>query len=243
MPAVNITIASPAPDDCPQTFSELVALFRELITATVDSGTSYLVQSDTPSVDQQDLIWHRLDSIGRPIGTYKFYDGGWRREYANQIGDIKIFSGDPTLHFDGDGKGIAEGLHDGWQLCNGENGSINLSDKFIIGAHMDNSGGTDGYASGWRSTITGDPLSTGGGDVTLDADTTYRPARAELKLSRWHADSPGERPNGEMYGTSAGTPGAVHDVLLAADAGNTTPTAIPIIPVHYALAFCQFTGY
>ena len=243
MPAVDITIASPAPGDCPQTFSELVALFRELISATVDSGASYLVQADTPAVDQQDLIWHRLDSIGRPIGTYKFYDGEWRREYTNAIGDIKIFTGDPTPHFDATGKGIVGGDHDGWALMNGNNSTVNMSDKFIIGAHMDNSGGTDGYSSGWRSTITGAPLATGGGNVTLGAGTTYRPARAELKLSRWHSDGIGERPDGFLYGRANGTPGAVQDVLLAADAGNTSPTAIPIIPVFYAFALCQFTGF
>lgn len=244
MADITITIANPDPQDCPQTFTELCELFRELITAEIEgASTPYIVQAGEPAVDEQGYIWFKLDANGYPVGIFKYIGGVWRKVYTANTGEVRMFSGDPSPHFDGDGKGVPGGEWDGYQIMNGNNGTTDISDRFIIAGHMNNIDEA-GFSSVWRTYITGTPSGTGGAtNISLDGDNTYRPAREELRLSRWTADAPGERPDGEMYGRSLSTPGAVHDILLAADEGNLEPDDIPIIPLFYSLAFAQFIGF
>jgi hypothetical protein len=54
----------------------------------------------------------------------------------------------------------------GWNLCDGTNGTPDLRNKFIIGAHSDNAG----IAS---TTITGSPGSTGGTKDAIVVDHTH----------------------------------------------------------------------
>jgi len=242
---VTIDLANPAPTACPATFGEAVNLIRGLLSGSVN-GTyvPYVVGSDTPASDDQDKIWHRVDANGRPLGTFKFYNGNWRRFYDAFIGQIAMFSGDPTGVFETDGRGVIGGNLDGWALCNGNNGTPNLTDRFVVAAHLDGSDGGAMYSSGWQSRVTGDYLQTGGSkDITLDNDTTYRPARAKVDVSRYRVDGSGERPDGPIYGLSGGTPGAGFITLVPADTGNTTPDAIPIVNPFIALGFVMFVGY
>lgn len=238
---IDISIANPDPSEAPTTFQELVTLLRALITAEV-TGTylPYVTGSATPDVADQDKAWHRTDGGGRPMGTYVYYSGSWRRQYIGNPNMIVMYSGDPSVDFAGaGGLGTVGGEWDGFALCNGSNGTPNLSDKFIIASHM-----TDlaiGYSGGNHSTnASGATTATGGvSSVTLDNDNTYRPSHSGVTVGRQTAD--GNTPNaaGPLYGT--GSTGEL--TLLAADAGNTTPDAIPTLPPYLALAFAQFVGY
>lgn len=51
-------------------------------------------------------------------------------------GTVIMFTGDIAAgaNFDATGKGIKGSKYEGWQVCNGQNGSIDLRDKFIAGA-------------------------------------------------------------------------------------------------------------
>ncbi len=236
---VDIEIADPDPSAAPVTFTELVELFRLLITAEV-TGTylPYVTGSSTPSVGDQDKVWHRTDGSGRPLGTFVYYGGSWRRQYIGNPNQIVMYSGDPGVDFAGaGGLGTAAGDWDGWALCNGNNGTVNLSDKFIVASHM-----TDlaiGYAGSEHSTtVSGATTSTGGDkDITLDASNTYRPAVDAFKVRTYIADGHTADAGGDLYGI-----GTTTDVVVA-DAGNLTPPAIPTLPTYYCLAFVQFVGY
>lgn len=241
---VDITLANPDPSDCPGTFEELVALFRTLISGSVTGATTpYVVQAATPTVDQQTFIWFKLDGAGRPVGIYKYYDGNWRRVYNGVASEVRMFAGDPSGVFDGTGKGLLGGDWDGWALMNGNNGTSDISDRFIIASHMDNATGVNGYDSGWRSTVDGSPEATGGNAaITLDASNTYNPGRPEIKVWKWSATgNTGRVTTGDLYGISS-TPG-VSVNLQDSDDGNPTPDPISIIPPFYAVAFCKFIGY
>ena len=56
-----------------------------------------------------------------------------------------IPAADVTGYFDATGLGIADGPYDGWAVCNGSNGTPNLSDKFprISATGSGGTGGTD----------------------------------------------------------------------------------------------------
>jgi hypothetical protein len=190
--AVEITFDNPAPGACPADFSALVALLRTLVSGEITTDfQTFVVSASTPSVDDQDKLWFKVDGSGRPLGIFKYYSGNWRRFYNGVLGEVRMFNGDPTGKFDGTGKGILGTDWDGWALMNGNNGTENISNLFIIAAHMDGSGGIAQYASShWRTNIQNDGGSSRGGavDVTLDSATGYYPALPEIKVWKWEAD-------------------------------------------------------
>jgi hypothetical protein len=241
--AVETTFDNPDPDACPQTYSELVADLRTLVHSTFNgSFIPYVTGAATPPVEDQDKVWHKLDSTGRPIGTFIFYQGTWRKQYDHRINEIVFYSGDPAVDFAGSGhKGTVGGEWDGFQLCTGENNSPNLSDKFIVGAKMDDL--AIGYTNGdgpWQTTVQGSTHQFGGvKDITLDAATTYETPHAATNLHRRTAD--GETPDatGGLFGF--GPEGQTE--VTPAFAGNTTPNAIPTVPPYYAFALAIFFGY
>jgi len=234
---VAVSIASPDPAAAPTTLTQLIVLLRTLITAVV-TGTyvPYVQGSATPAVGDQDKVWHRTDNGGRPMGTYVYYSGSWRREYKGQIGQLSYYQGDPAVDFDGTGLGIVGGEWDGWALCNGNNATSDLSDRFIVAAHM-----TDlaiGHPSDWRSSVSGAALALGGDNSILLSDAnTYRPATAEVKVGKWKADGNAPDAGSGLYG--AGTT----QTLIDADAGNPTPPVIPALPPYFALGLVKFVGY
>lgn len=237
---VEIEFANPDPDDCPLTFLELVTLLNQLVSGSIVANiTPYIRQAATPSVDQQTLIWHKIDVDGRPLGTYVFYGGAWRKQYSGNIGEIVFYSGDPGVDFaESGGKGTIGGDWDGWQICNGNNGSPNLSDKFIVGAKMDDQG--IGYPTNgpWKTTVGGTTQQSGGQkDITLTDDTTFQKPNDAIQMSNWQADGNSQNSGGGLWGLGSG------HTLLPADAGNETPDAIPTLPPYYALALVVFQGY
>lgn len=240
---IEITLDTPPPEACPTTFIELVALLNELVSGNMEGPfTPYITGAATPSVDSQDKVWHRQDAQGRPLGTYVFYSGDWRKQYSGNTDEVRFFTGDPADHFDGTGKGIVAGNWDGWALMNGQNGTDNLSDKFIVIGKVDDL--AVGYANGtgpWKTTVDGTAQQTGGvKDITLSNANTYRPAIPALVLGKWEAD--GNTPNvaGDLIGLSGG--GSDFN-LIDADSGQPTPPAIPTLPPFYAMAACQWIGY
>lgn len=230
---ITISIANPDPSAAPTTFTELIVLLRTLITAVV-TGTyvPYVQGSATPAVGDQDKVWHKTDGSGRPLGTYVYYSGSWRRQYTGRGNEIVMYQGDPAVDFAGaGGLGTVGGDWDGWALCNGNNGTSDLTDRFIV------AGGT--YGPEWQSAVSGSPLALGGGaDIVLTADNTYRPPRAALQVRKWEADGNTPNSGGTLYGS-----GTSDLTLMDADAGNETPDRIPTLPPYFALALVKFVGY
>lgn len=57
---------------------------------------------------------------------------------------VLMQSGDTANKFDSTGKGIHASSYEGWAICNGSNGTIDLRDKFIVGAGSKYSSGDHG---------------------------------------------------------------------------------------------------
>lgn len=235
---VDINFASPNPNACPTTLVELVAELDTLVSGTVIGDfLPYITGTATPSADDQDKVWHRLDTNGKPIGTFLFFQGAWRKQYTGRLGQICLYSGDPNFDFDATGRGRLEGdagstgEWDGWHLCNGQNGTQDFSDKFIVGGKR--------YNAGWETDVSGGPTKSGVGihEITLTNDTTYRPTRPAIPVRHWTADGSTPNAGGGLIGL-----GSEYN-LLEADTGNTTPNAIPTLPPYLACAYVVFVGY
>lgn len=258
-PPISITIGSADPNAAPLTVNELFALLQNVITAEIfGSYIPYILGHDTPSVDDQDKAWIELDTQGRPLAIKTFYNGLWRRVYNGMIGEIRGYSGDPSIDFEmtdpNPGVGKIGGRYDGWYLCNGKNGTPNLSDKFLIGGHMDNSNGHVGYNNGWQSAITTpsgtvNDYKTGGQfvETLLPANIPTQPASIKFdtgglaKLYKWKADGNAQDDSGDLWGLD--NPGATPHQIIDDTPANATPTPIWTTPPFISLGWIIFKGY
>lgn len=241
-PDVQVGFDNAEPGDCFTNTDELITLLNRLIHGElVGDFTPYVISQATPAVEDQNKVWHRQDNNGKPIGTYLFFNGRWRKEYNHNLNEIVMYSGDPAIDFAEEGhKGTIGGDWDGFQLCSGENGSPNLSNQFIVGAKMDDL--AQGYPNGsgpWTTTVDGTSQQSGGSkDITLDSDHTFQPPVEEVKVGQWTANT--NTPGISLYGL----PNGAGDVILQPHSdGRPNPTAIPTLPPYYALAYAIFVGY
>jgi len=165
------------PNANPIELNDLIKLLNQLISINMQGAyIPYVIGHDAPGVNDQDKAWIELDTAGRPIATKVWYagnPGAWRRIYNGMIGEIRGYSGNPNDDFTVNptsgafGAGKIGEQYDGWYLCNGVNGTPNLSDKFLLGGHMDKSDSHPAYDNGWLSSVprpdgVTDDLKTGG---------------------------------------------------------------------------------
>ena len=259
-PTLTTTFAHADPTVAPITINELIDLLNILVATNLNgSYIPYILQTGTPGVDDQDKAWIELDSANRPRAIRTFYQGNWRRVYNGMIGEVRGFTGapgygDPPALFNSTGLGNIGLEYDGWAICNGENGTPNLTDKFIIGAHMDNSNGQQGYDSGWQTFVNGvDALKTGGEAKTMILPVHLPELASALEIS-------GNEPNiggpdhatahvlvDRAYGATAHVArDAIDPIHYGADPNGTPPQPqeeFPVLPPFYALAFITFKGY
>jgi hypothetical protein len=154
------------------------------------------------------------------------------------INEIRGFWGDPTVLADWDtnGAGVAGGEYDGWQLCNGLNGSPNFTDRFVIAGHMDNSAGHIAYSGGWQTFVdTISDLKTGGAPSTLITQAHL----PELSVPAIPAQTISLDVTGNEYKSDAtNSPAAflidVHYANLLPHTGHIATINIPAVPaIHY----------
>ena len=76
------------------------------------------------------------------------YAGGWKaivlQEDTNRLGDIKMVSEIDISEFT-NGKGRPGTKHEGWALCDGQNGTVDLEDRFVSGPINDHPLSIDKY--------------------------------------------------------------------------------------------------
>jgi hypothetical protein len=197
------------------------------------AGGGIYVGSTAPSSALTNKVWFKTDGAGRPIGVYQFYNGNWRPVYSGWYGEIRVFAGNPGGLFDGTGRGVIGQPFDGWALCNGQNGTLNMANRFIVGSY-----GFDG--SGWVTSVEGAAKYNGGvGTTTLQSNNL-----PSLQTPSF----------GVMSGPITGGGGAFIGAENATfqnywrvrdGSGNIVGGQVPFTncPPYYAFAFIQFIGY
>jgi hypothetical protein len=226
----------PAPACYPPDINALLTLIaNQGLSGTVpdNSGGGIYVGSVAPSSSLTQKVWFKIDAAGRPLGIFMFYNGNWRKIYTGAIGDIKVFSGSPSGLFDGTGRGIVSSQQDGWALCNGNNGTPNLVNRFIVG-----STGWDG--SGWPTTVDGVNRYTGGVGTFVVGPTNLPQMIVQAFATQ----------TGQKVASGGGNQvGAPSDLAVAnwpvISSGAPVGGSVPInnCPPYYAMAYCAFIGY
>jgi hypothetical protein len=252
-PEVLTQFAAPDPNAAPLNIGQLVQLLNTLVSSAIQ-GTylTYLVQNNPPGSDDHDKIWVEVDSQQRPIAVKTWFNGNWRRVYNGMLGEIRIFSGDPTdasvwtpVAGDTGGLGVVGGTYDGWHICNGKDGVVDLSDRFIIAAHMNNVTVPGWDGSEWVTTEVKDAGEHTGGfrEITLTPATTYVSV-PEVKVGKYTIPNGGEAlaSGGNLFGKQSASDDTKNQVLLDA-ISEITPEPINIIPPFIALGYIIFVGY
>lgn len=214
----NYHLDNPPVDACFGTVADLFALFRSATSITLDGTIVGVNKGATePSVDDTDKAWLMTDESGHAIAWYSFYNGKWRPVPRADVFDIKwmnIAIPDIAL-FDGTGKGNIDTIMDGWALANGQNGTPDLRNFFVVGAG-------DTYA----------PLDTGGEDEhVLIIDELPAHTHSYVGVTPIFSDTgAGPNPNAVVSRTPlSGTTGSVG--LDAAH--NNLPPYVALVPLMY----------
>ena len=259
-PPITVQLAHADPNSAPLNINELIDIFNPLFNgAIVGSYIPYVIGSATPNVNDQDKAWMELDSGGRPIAIKIFYNGNWRRVYNGMLGEIRQFSGNPgnLTYWDANGHGQIGQIYDGWQICNGLNGSPDLTDRFIVAAHMNNQGGHVGYANGqWQTFIDGkSDLASGGSKDHMIQPSELPPfdsvmGSSKVTIHGFEAkeSSPSHTNTSVLVDIHYADLGP-HDIVVGnyGSGPNDSPpvpqTAIPTLPPFIALGLMIFQGY
>lgn len=253
-PAVLTQFAHPDPNAAPLNLQQLIDLLNALVSSNIQgSYLTYVIGSTPPGPDDHDKVWLELDTQGRPIATKKFYNGNWRRVYNGMLGEIRLFSGDPTdenvwiTTGPNQGLGVVGGIYDGWHICNGKGGVPDLSDRFIIAAHMNNNTipGWDGDQ--WVTTEVKESGEHTGGfrEITLTDKNTFQPTVdiGFLKVGKYDIAGATLDPSGIVWGQPSVGDETKNKTLQIQSEGNPEPEAINIIPPFIALGYIVFVGY
>jgi len=146
----NFHLNTPPAGSCYGTVEDLFGLFRAAASVTLDGTLVGISKGSTqPSVDDTDKAWLKTTETGHPVAWYSFYNGKWRPVPRADVYDVKymfISLPDASL-FDGTGKGNIDTIMDGWALCNGNNGTPNMTDRFVKSYGAQTAGATGGEAT------------------------------------------------------------------------------------------------
>jgi hypothetical protein len=229
-------VTQPAPACYPPDINALLTMIATLgLRGTIPdtAGGGVFVGSSAPSSSLTNKVWFQIDAAGRPIAIKMFYNGNWRRMYTGAVGDIKAFAGSLSGIVDGTGRGVIGGVQDGWAICNGLNGTPNLSNCFIVAA--------DNATTLTTNVDPTNPNSRVGGSPNRVIDRTNLPTLQTKTLQKGFNYA-----NGATGGTMLYQGGAETVYWPVVDAGGLpVGGSVPVntVPPYYSLAYLMFVGY
>jgi len=197
---------------------------------------------DTPGVENQAITNAKIDTGA--VSTQKV-DASINNALV-PINGIIMYSG------------LQADIPANWAICDGNNGTPNLVNKFVIAAaSFDNTVTPTGNDSGWRTAVEGSDTA-GGGNATKTLGTNELPSHTHsvgtLSGSNTHSHGIPRGSGGSQASTSPyvpspvveqiGTPFQTEDetisVTISGDTGNqggTMGEAFDILPPYYAIAY------
>lgn len=225
----------PSVQSAPSTFQAVVEAVAKYTLYQFDPDYILLVKGpNTPQAQDQNKLWLKTDAVGRPLGLFVMYNGAWRQVATGNPGQIAMFAGAWTTYFDSTGLGLSGLPWDGWAIANGQNGTMNLANQFLIPGYR-----CDGWGL-WVTNVDGYDAYSGGASsfqihyynlpyltISLLAHDGYAYGGGAFAATNY-----GSSPQGGATGTWN---------YPIDNTGSMLP--ISLIPPYLALGFCQFIGY
>lgn len=206
-----------------------------------NAGGGIFVGSSPPSSSLTYKVWFKIDSAGRPLGVYMYYNGNWRKLYTNVgIGEIRMYYGGGE-NFDGTGLGVIGGDSDGWAICNGNNGTPDLTGNFFpVSGRWDGNGWAvlDPVSGGWQY--------QGGQGQSGHKISIYD--LPDLKAQGWVVTEGTQLGGPGPFFTPANpnTSGATQSITWSIESGGVvvpgTNNTLPL-PNYIGFGFLMFVGY
>lgn len=225
----------PSIKSAPSTFQGVIDAIAQYTIYQFDSDYILLVKGpNTPQAQDQNKLWLKTDSVGRPLGLFILYNGTWRQVATGNPGQVAMFAGAWSTFFDGSGLGFVGLPWDGWAIANGNNGTLNLTNRFVIpgyrcdgwGLWVTNIDGYDAYTGG-RQSFTISLINLPYLSITLTAHDGYAYGGGAFAATN-------NFPNPQGGGVG----------IWNYPVDNTgTDAPISLIPPYIALGFAQFIGY
>lgn len=225
----------PSVKSAPSTFQAVIQAIAQYTLYEFDPDYILLIKGpNTPQAQDQNKLWLKTDPTGRPLGLFVMYNGNWRQVATGNVGQISIFAGAWSSYFDSSGLGLEGQPWDGWAIANGNNGTLNVTNRFIVpgyrcdgwGLWVTNVDRYDAYTGGrsfFQITYINMPYMT----VTLNARDGYAYNGGAFAATNYGPSSQG---------------GAIGTWAYPID-GTGDQYPISLIPPYIALGFCQFIGY
>lgn len=106
-----------------------------------DNGAKVTISADGAGADGNGIFIWMLNAYKLPPRILTGYRNDWWTVYNGQAGEIRMLVAAWSSYFDASGRGYHWGLWEGWALCNGQNGTVTLTNEFIVpGYRWDGSG-------------------------------------------------------------------------------------------------------
>lgn len=185
-------------------------------------GAVYFLTSDNTLNFDTGSAFNKSVSVNSPVnGDMLYYNSGWSKlaigsnnAVIMSNGSIPTYSSNPTVPIGGIimWSGTIASIPSNWQLCDGTNGTPNLTNRFVVGANAD-SGGVA------KSTITGSALQTSEGQLPSTTVT----------ITQFNTGN-----SGAAFGTGIPTDGASSSAL-----SGTFGTGTANVARFFALAYIE----
>lgn len=258
-----IPVVTPWNQPCaPAGFQNFLNTVAEYVTLPMPEAFSQIiVATSAPDPIYNNLPWLQIDGNGRPLGIFWFHNKNWRSVHTGQLFEITMYYGNPANDFDNNSLGVVGGSWDGWALCNGNNGTRDLRNIFVVsggGYNVDNDGflyynkpnqpgypamGTP-FGGNYNFNISPDNLPT----LIASTGPIVAGGGPQLQFPQINALTTGGQPQ-TINCYAPGNNGQI-DVTInlfgANDLGGPTGQNLPFInqlPPYTVLGFVQFVGY
>ena len=195
----------------------------------------------------------------RSMNLYFFYKKDhWEPLTPVPIGTVSMWYGNVASSF---ASGVGIGAMEGWLLCNGQNGTPNLTNMFIRGGSpVNNQASNKGGNNNPSVTLTVENMPThkhtitvnGGGDhshtisvtnagahthvYSMTPDGTGYDSGSERGIG-WEKDANTSSSGVHSHSASASNSGTHDHAASSANAGSGTAFNVPTVPEYYTMAF------
>lgn len=213
----------------PSTFQALLEAIAQYTLYNFDPDYTLAVKGpNTPATQDNNKLWVQTDVAGRPTGLLTMYNGKWRQTATGNPFQIAMFAGDWYLYFDSTGMSTPGKPWDGWAIANGNNGTQNLTNKFIIPGYK--------YVSGaWVTNVSGADTSSGGANTFTVGLANLPPLSIDVSASGNFCSG------GSWFSSTFPQTGSGQWQYKVAGTGQNLP--ISSLPPFIALGFVQYVGY
>lgn len=223
---VTITTASVSEDFCPSTLREAWPLLVSLLGAEISGMAFFNYGNTTPSPDNQDKPWRRLNTNGTPDREYDYVGGVWLARHPVAPGTIIMYDGaEATIDtFDGGEAGtVSETTGPMWERVTA------LNARFPLGV------GT--LPSGAAVAVT----NTGGEEKHTLIEEEIPAHTHALHYTPNHATDNGAGPDIEVFRTASASDPSLSPDSFGGDADSET-VAHNTMPPYYAVFFLRKTS-